>query len=150
MLLCSDVHTHFTACQSPTTQSTVGREASVKKCLEKETFTVIISSFITVQSCRRGESCRSRGGCNGTDCAGVLLCLLFGAIFTVIKTAAGERRRGHGRKQEEIIGWKLEARGEALEKSTVEAREEIRHLGEDGVKDQHLEGGGGGMIMEGK
>ncbi len=65
----------------------------------------------------------------------------------VIKIAAGERRRGHRQEQEEIIGWRLEARGDALERRGVEGREEIRHLGKDGVKDQHLEGGR--MIMEG-
>lgn len=48
---------HFTACQSPTTQSTVGQEASVKKkkVLKKETFAVIISIIITVQSLRQRD-----------------------------------------------------------------------------------------------
>lgn len=84
----------------------------------------------------------------------MLLCLLFGAIFTValvIKNVAGERRRVHRRRREEIIGWKLEARGDALEKSTVGGREEIRHLGEDGIKEQHLEEGksdNGGNVEE--
>lgn len=43
--------------------------------------------------------------------------------------------------QEEIIGWRLEARGDALEGRGAEGRGEIRHLREDGVKDRHLEGG---------
>lgn len=64
----------------------------------------------------------------------------------VIKNVAGERGRGQKQRQEEIIGWKLEVRGDALEKSRVVGRGEIRHLGENRVKDQHLEGER--MIME--
>lgn len=60
--------------------------------------------------------------------------------FTGYQERSWELRRGHRGEQEEIIGWRLEGRGDALERRGVEGREEIKHLGEDGVKDQHLEG----------
>lgn len=97
-----------------------------QKVSKKETFTVIIFMVITVQSWRRGEACCSRRSYNGTDFVAVLLCLLFGAIFIVllvIKIAAGERHRVHRWEQEEIIGWRLGARGDAPERSGGERRD---------------------------
>lgn len=72
------------------------------------------------------------------------MCLLFSVVFivfVVIIGGGGEQRRGHRGEREEIIGWRLEARGESLERTVVERRGEIRHLGENRVKDPHLEGG---------
>lgn len=40
--------------------------------------------------------------------------------------------------KENVVG-RLEARGDVHERKGVEGRKEIRHVGKDGVKNQHLE-----------
>lgn len=86
---------------------------------KKETFTVIIS----VQS-RQRETFRSHRSCNGTD-----LYVYSLPLFFLLLLSRMQRRRGEGgqrRGQEEIIGWRLKSRGEALEWM---GSEEIRHSG---------------------
>lgn len=45
--------------------------------------------------------------------------MLFFIVLVVIMNIAGEQSRGHRQEQEEIIGWRLEAEGDALESSGV-------------------------------
>lgn len=101
-------------------QSAVGREASVKKRLRRK----LLLSLFPCRASRQRETFRSHRSCNGTNLYVYSLPLFF--FITVIKNAATQRGGGQRRGQEEIIGWRLRSRGEALEWM---GSEEIRHSG---------------------
>lgn len=118
MLLCSDVHTHFTACQSA---ECCGTRGFCKKVSKKETFTVIIS----VQS---EQTERKPSAVTGVVMVQIYMFILCRYFFYYCYQECSDAEGGGGQRrgQEEIIGWRLRSRGEALEWM---GSEEIRHSG---------------------